>query len=167
MFIRILSERKGGGCLAPARGAELGWGGGPQRAGVPPGGCRSQTPCCCGSALGKAAFLSQPRREGEREGCCQAEGGEALVQPSAAEEPERRGCSKNMGDGGRFCSRCLESWQGADGARWPWHCVGSQPRCLRLVVPELGTAASAAWEVILGCRFYPGWRGCLSRESFS
>lgn len=30
------------------------------------------------------------------------------------------------------------------------------------VVPQLGTAVSAAWEVILGCKFYPGWRGCLS-----
>ena len=29
------------------------------------------------------------------------------------------------------------------------------------VVPELGTAVSAAWEVILGCRSYPGWGGCL------
>lgn len=30
------------------------------------------------------------------------------------------------------------------------------------VLPKLGTAASAAWEVILGCKFYLGWRGCIS-----
>lgn len=91
------------------------------------------------------------------EGCRQAEGGEALAQPPAAEEPERRGWPKNHGpsglvllSGGERGSMALA--QRRDPASTPT--FGS--------CPSWGTAVSAAWEVILGCKFYPGWRGCLS-----
>lgn len=82
MFTCPLSEQERGGCLAPGQGGQS-WG-----VGVPPEGCCPPTPCCWGSALGKAASRSQPRREGGRRGAGPA---------SAAEEPGGRGCSKKHG----------------------------------------------------------------------
>lgn len=121
--------------------------GGLQRPAVHTSHSPPQSHCCCGAAPGKAAFdSSQGGRDGWMGGWMLPGRGRRSSGPAVRRRGE--GVPKIRALRVGFALPTPGAGRGWMGTVWG---AGLDPR--GWVVPELGTAASAAREVILGCRF--------------